>query len=468
MASIVKRKSKYSVVYTCRDENGVKRQRWETFASNAEAKKRKAQIEYQQSTGTFIAPTAKTIRELLEEYIAIYGINAWALSTYESRRGLIDNYINPIIGDMKLEQATPRVMDQFYKNLLTVKAKPRPYQSAKNEYLSPRTVKEIHKILRNAFNQAVKWELISRNPVINATLPKCEAKPRDIWTAETLFHALELCDDDNLALALNLAFSCSLRMGEMLALTWDCIDIAPESIEKEKASIFVNKELQRVQKQSLDALDGKGVIKIFPSILVSKHTALVLKEPKTKTSIRRVFLPKTVAEMLVERRKQQEELKELFGDEYTDYGLVFCSSMGTPIEGQVINRALNKLITEHGLPKVVFHSLRHSSITYKLKLNGGDMKSVQGDSGHAQMKMVADVYSHIIDEDRRLNARRFEEAFYSGHKTEEELDGLHVHTIEEAASPQPAQQESDQELLMRLLTKSPEMAALIKTLAKSL
>ena len=292
MASIVKRKSKYSVVYTCLDENGVKRQRWETFASNAEAKKRKAQIEYQQSTGTFIAPTAKTIRELLEEYIAIYGINAWALSTYESRRGLIDNYINPIIGDMKLEQATPRVMDQFYKNLLTVKAKPRPYQSAKNEYLSPRTVKEIHKILRNAFNQAVKWELISRNPVINATLPKCEAKPRDIWTAETLFHALELCDDD--------------------------------------------------------------------------------------------------------------------------------------------------------------------------------MKSVQGDSGHAQMKMVADVYSHIIDEDRRLNARRFEEAFYSGHKTEEELDGLHVHTIEEAASPQPAQQESDQELLMRLLTKSPEMAALIKTLAKSL
>lgn len=88
--------------------------------------------------------------------------------------------------------------------------------------------------------------------------------------------------------------------------------------------------------------------------------------------------------------------------------------MGTPIEGQVINRALNKLIKDNDLPKVVFHSLRHSSITYKLKLNGGDMKSVQGDSGHAQVKMVADIYLHIIDEDRRLNAQRFEEAFYSG------------------------------------------------------
>lgn len=368
---------------------------------------------------------------------------------------------------MPLEQATPRVMDKYYRDLLTVKAKPRPYQTPRNEYLSPRTVKEIHKILRNAFNQAVKWEMISRNPVLNATLPKCETKPREIWTADTLFHALELCDDDNLALALNLAFSCSLRMGEMLALTWDCIDISAESISHDCASIFVNKELQRVQKQSLEMLDGKGVIKVFPSILVSKHTALVLKEPKTKTSIRKVFLPKTVAEMLLKRQAEQNELKELFGDEYTDYGLVFCSPMGTPIEGQVINRALNKLIEDNGLPKVVFHSLRHSSITYKLKLNGGDMKSVQGDSGHAQLKMVADVYSHIIDEDRRLNAKRFEDAFYSGHKTEDELDGLHACSIEQAAAPQPAEPETDQQLLLKLLN-NPEMAALLKTLAKSL
>ena len=348
MASIVKRKSKYSVVYNIVDENGVKRQRWETFASQAEAKKRKAQIEYQQSTGTFIAPTAKTIRELLEEYINIYGINTWALSTYESRRALIDNYINPIIGDMPLEQATPRVMDKYYRDLLTVKAKPRPYQTPRNEYLSPRTVKEIHKILRNAFNQAVKWEMISRNPVLNATLPKCETKPREIWTADTLFHALELCDDDNLALALNLAFSCSLRMGEMLALTWDCIDISAESISHDCASIFVNKELQRVQKQSLEMLDGKGVIKVFPSILVSKHTALVLKEPKTKTSIRKVFLPKTVAEMLVAWKMEQDAAIEAIGNEYAAFNLVIATPVGLPCESAQIRKArgLNKMINQ--------------------------------------------------------------------------------------------------------------------------
>lgn len=81
-------------------------------------------------------------------------------------------------------------------------------------------------------------------------------------------------------------------------------------------------------------------------------------------------------------------------------------------EGQVINRAMKKLIKENDLPDVVFHSVRHSSITYKLKWTGGDIKAVQGDSGHARAEMVQDVYSHILDEDRRANARRFDENFY--------------------------------------------------------
>ena len=84
-----------------------------------------------------------------------------------------------------------------------------------------------------------------------------------------------------------------------------------------------------------------------------------------------------------------------------DFNLVFASSCGRPIKGQVINRALAKFIKDNDLSPVVFHSFRHSSITYKLKWGGGDMKFVQGDSEHAQVKMAEDVYSHIIDDDRR-------------------------------------------------------------------
>ena len=185
------------------DENGNKRQKWETFETNAEAKKRKLQVEYEQESGTFIPPSAKTVNDLLDEYMSIYGVNTWAMSTYESRKSLIANYIRPLIGDMKLEDVTPRIMDKYYRDLLSVKAVSSKYVKARTEYLTPHTVREVHKTLRNAFNQAVKWELMTRNPVEHATLPKEEHKTRDIWTAEVLQKALEACDDDILRLAIN-------------------------------------------------------------------------------------------------------------------------------------------------------------------------------------------------------------------------------------------------------------------------
>ena len=228
-------------------------------------------------------------------------------------------------------------------------------------------------------------------------------------------------------------------------------------------------------------------IRVFPRTLSNTNTSLVLKTPKTKTSVRKIFLPSTVAQMLLERKKQIDEMKELFGDEYLDYDLVFCHSSGRPMEGQVINRALKKLIQDNDLPDVVFHSFRHASITYKLKWNGGDMKSVQGDSGHARMDMVADVYSHIIDEDRRYNAQKFEEQFYNakGLKNAEEgktapmpkfetsvelLDPMaEVQKGSEVEEEKPAENSADENaaLLAKLLS-NPDTAALLKALAKTI
>ena len=119
--------------------------------------------------------------------------------------------------------------------------------------------------------------------------------------------------------------------------------------------------------------------------------------------------------------------------------------------------ALVNAMSRETILRQYLDSLRHSSITYKLKLNGGDMKSVQGDSGHAQVKMVADVYSHIIDDDRRLNAERMEAAFYSGRQATPE-------PVQPAATESSA---DDKELLLKLL-QNPEMAALLKSLAKTL
>ena len=228
-----------------------------------------------------------------------------------------------------------------------------------------------------------------------------------------------------------------------------------------KAYLFVNKELQRVNRDTMEKLNDKGVVLKFPAVFARNSTLLVLKEPKTATSVRKVYIPRTVAEMLKKRYEEIQELKALFGDEFTDYNLVFCNVNGRPIEGSVINRAFCELIEKNGLPRVVFHSLRHSSITYKLKLNGGDIKSVQGDSGHAQSKMVSDVYSHIIDEDRRMNAQRLEDAFYTkdngSHDIELASPGVPKTTPDNQQSP---------EFILQMLSNPDFLAAFSETMAK--
>ena len=78
--------------------------------------------------------------------------------------------------------------------------------------------------------------------------------------------------------------------------------------------------------------------------------------------------------MLVERKKGIDELKELLGNEYTDYNLVFASTSGTPIEGATISRLFNKLISDNDLPRVVFHSIRHPNVKPKTQKNSEIMK----------------------------------------------------------------------------------------------
>lgn len=195
---------------------------------------------------------------------------------------------------------------------------------------------------------------------------------------------------------------------------------------------------------------AKRLVK-FPTVSSMTSTILVLKTPKTTSSVRKVYMPSAVARMLVEWKQAQDEKIELLGAEYQNYDLVFAGSLGMPTEASTINDALHRLIKEHDLPPIVFHSLRHSSITYKLKLNGGDIKAVQGDSGHSQAKMVTDTYSHILDDGRKNNALLFQEAFYEA-KTEPK------EKTPEGLSP---------ETLSKMLA-NPEVMALLTALAKQM
>lgn len=106
---------------------------------------------------------------------------------------------------------------------------------------------------------------MDRNPATDATLPKYKAEEREIWTAEMLMQAIDACENKWLKVAFHLAFAATVRTGELLGLTWDCVDISEEAISENRAYVFINKQVERVSKEAVEELDSKEVILIFPS-----------------------------------------------------------------------------------------------------------------------------------------------------------------------------------------------------------
>lgn len=367
MASIIKRKKAYSVVYNYIDENGETKQKWETWHTHKEALKRKAEIENQINTGTFLPPNNQKVSDFLYDFVSTYGEKKWGVSMYDSQTALIANYINPIIGDMEVQAITPRVVDKYIQTLQKTPCVSTRTRKASTEFVSNQTIEKIIKLLRCAFKQAVRWELIGKNPFDNTVLPKTEYKKRDIWDADTIRTALDQCTDSKLYVAMNLAFACSLRLGEILGLTWKNFYIGDENIAADNAYVYIEAELTRASKQAIEMLGEKDIFYIFSPLM-----------PNTST-------------------------------------------------------------------------------TYKLKLNHGDLKATQGDTGHAEIDMITKVYAHILDEDRKINAQKFESAFYSN------PDLRNVKPPQE----QPQAQTLDLAALIEQLQKSPELANTLASLISS-
>lgn len=458
MASIRKRRNKFNVVYYYITDAGERKQKWEAFDTEAEAKTRKAEIEYKQKVNRFITPSKLTVSEFLINYVDLYGTKKWGPSTFESNTALIRNYIDPIIGGELIQSIDGLAADRFISRLQKTRSVTVNNRRPKAEFLSPCNIERINKLLKSAFKQAIRWGIVDRNPFEDTTLPKIKKVPREIWDVKTISEALDACHDSKLYVAMNLAFACSMRMGEILGLTWENVHIEDADIARDDAYLIIDKELSRIRKDILETLGKDEIIKVFPHTmyLEGQRTVLVLKTPKTETSNRKVWIPKTLAYILREWHASQMKQKEFLGSEYLDYGLVIALANGRPCEMKVIENAFNRLKRDAGLPNVVFHSLRHSSATYKLKLNHGDLKATQGDTGHAQAQMLTDIYAHIVDEDRKINAQKFESAFYSN----PDLRGVRPPEPETPAS-------IDLASLVEQLKQSPELCeVLAKMLSK--
>ena len=418
MASIMKRGNTYSVRYNYKDHAGKPCKGWETFKTKAEAQERKITVEKELLDGTFLVPDTMTVEEMLYKWIPIQSSkHKWSPKTYTQSVAMVQNLIVPYIGKRKVQDLRTYDIEQFYATLSQTPCgqyvhgvKQELTENQKKRLLSSTSIHEVHTLLKTAFSYAVDWDLIHKSPTPREA-PKINTEERTIWDERTMLAALQTIENPALHLAVHMSMILSLREGEILGLQPGDLDF---DAADGRGTISVNKALQRADKVALSKIDTTQIYHTFPDRREGSSSALVLKKPKTKKSSRTLYLTKPLKEELLAwlEKLRQDELA--MDGRYRNCGQLFRLPNGMPVAPEALSKWYRAWRAEHPeFEKIVFHGLRHSSATYQLIESGGNIKAVQGNTGHATTGILMDTYAHTQDKPRLELAEKLEADFYS-------------------------------------------------------
>ena len=238
--------------------------------------------------------------------------------------------------------------------------------------VSGSTVQKIHHVLHKALAQAVRWNLLPRNPAEAVKAPTPESKVMRPLSAQEARRLLEAACGDRLEALYALAIHTGMRRGELLALRWS--DVSLEEPETKVGVVRVHRTLTRTE-------NGKGI---------------ALGDPKTKKSGRTLRLTPKARDALKRHRTRQAEETLNSGSAYQDGDLIFATKVGTPINpSNLRNRSFVPLLKKANLPQITFHDLRHTTASLLFSKNVHP-KFVQELLGHASVAFTLDIYSHML------------------------------------------------------------------------
>jgi len=285
--------------------------------------------------------------------------------TMDQYRQIIQQHILPQLGKMRLQEIQPVHLKQLYL------AKKEAGEGA-------RTVQMIHTVLYNLLKQAMIEGILGRNPAAAVQRPKREDAERKILSEEQARQLIIATRNERLGTLIYLALITSMREGELLGLKWSDLDW-------KKGQLHVQRQVQRVT--------GKG---------------LVFVPPKTKAGQRKIKLGQVTLDRLTAHRGEQELLKVAQGERWEENDLIFPNSLGRPMGCENMNTEFKRLLAENGLPKIRFHDLRHTSISFLLD-SGTPINTVQKRAGHSKASVTTDTYGHSLSRAEDEAAERIEE-----------------------------------------------------------
>ena len=308
------------------------------------------------SAGTFVESLPDTVEDYLKKWLETAAKPRLRENTYKEYEGLIQRYIRPKLGAMRLSDLRPLDVQKFYASLTEKK-------------LSPRTVRFTHSVLTSAFKQAVRWRMLAHNPCNSVELPRKAATEMQSLTPLEAAKFLREASSDRWSALFVLALATGLRPSEYLGLKWSDIDL-------EQGIINVQRSLHWRSYKTGDWYFG---------------------EPKTPRSSRRIPLPASVLRELVNHKRHQGEERLKAGAEYKNLDLVFATGEGQPlIRLNVVQKHFKPILERAKLPATLrLYDLRHSCATLLLAANENP-KVVSERLGHASITLTMDTYSHVL------------------------------------------------------------------------
>jgi integrase len=220
--------------------------------------------------------------------------------------------------------------------------------------------------LHKALKQAVNDDLIPRNVTEAVKAPRQVRKEIQALPPGQARAFLRAAESDRLGALYLLAIHTGLRQGELLGLKWGDVDL------------------------------DRGTLQVRRTLSAAKGGPAFFTTPKSNKG-RSVRLTARAAQALRDHRKRQVEEQLKQGGRWQDTGLVFTSTVGTPLNRHnVFGRSFKPLLDKAGLPHTVrFHDLRHTCATLLCSKNVNP-KVVQEMLGHANISQTMDIYSHVL------------------------------------------------------------------------
>lgn len=334
------------------------RRHWVTGTSRRDVRTKLAELKRKHHVGELIPPSRITLGNFLSQWMGA-GQEDWKPKTVAGYRSVLDLYWLPELGHLRLQRITPPMIASCYSKW------------REEREVSGGTLLNAHRCLHRALRVAVLWGYLPNNPADRVEPPKARRRRPKLWSADETRHLLASSRDDRWHVLWSLFLGTGCRLGEVLGLRWEDVDLE------------------------------QGTVQVQRAISWPRSSTPVVVRPKSDAGVRTIQLPQHTTAALRRWKVQQTEERLAHEGAWGAEDAVVTRADGTMPTPAAVHWGFTKACLTAELPRMRIHDLRHLSASLLLS-EGVPLPIVSARLGHSTPAITAAIYSHALrGEDQR-------------------------------------------------------------------